>query len=77
MSHAAKLEAEKPLSTDARCLDQLARIRQSAEFDATDRQHRFLQYVFEETLSGRGDRIKAYTVEAAIARVAAADAQLR
>nr|WP_153500114.1 tetratricopeptide repeat protein [Sinorhizobium meliloti] len=60
--HAAASEAEKPQSTDSRCLAQLARIRQSAEFDATGREHRFLQYVVEETLAGRGSRIKAYTV---------------
>ncbi|WP_018237999.1 adenylate cyclase [Ensifer sp. BR816] len=62
MIHAAESEAEKPQSTDARCLAQLSRIRQSAEFDATDREHRFLQYVVEETLAGRGGRIKAYSV---------------
>ncbi len=43
-------------------LAQLARIRQSADFDATDREHRFLEYVVAETLAGRGSRIKAYTV---------------
>lgn len=62
MINPAPSEAEKPQSTDARCLAQLARIRQSADFDATDREHRFLQYVVEETLAGRGGRIKAYTV---------------
>lgn len=60
--HAAASDADEAQFTDARCLAQLARIRQSAEFDATDREHRFLQYVVEETLAGRGGRIKAYTV---------------
>lgn len=60
--HTAASDPEKPQSTGARCLAQLARIRQSADFDATEREHRFLQYVVEETLAGRGGRIKAYTV---------------
>ncbi|WP_244620030.1 hypothetical protein [Mesorhizobium sp. NFR06] len=34
----------------------------SADFDATGRERRFLTHVVEETLAGRGDRIKAYTI---------------
>ncbi|EHK54296.1 hypothetical protein MAXJ12_25823, partial [Mesorhizobium alhagi CCNWXJ12-2] len=34
----------------------------SADFEATDREHRFLSYVVEETLSGRDGRIKAYSI---------------
>lgn len=45
----------------ADCRAQLARILGSPDFDATDREHRFLNHVVEETLSGRGDRIKAYS----------------
>lgn len=60
--YTAASDPEKPQSTDARCLAQLARIRQSTDFNATEREHRFLQYVVEETLAGRGNRIKAYTV---------------
>lgn len=41
---------------------QLHRILNSADFEATDREHRFLSHVVEETLSGRGGRIKAYTI---------------
>lgn len=44
------------------CRDQLARILSSADFDATDRERRFLGHVVEETLAGRGDRIKAYSI---------------
>lgn len=44
------------------CRAQLHRILNSADFEATDREHRFLSHVVEETLSGRGDRIKAYTI---------------
>jgi len=42
--------------------DQLARILASAEFDATDRERRFLSYVVDETLAKRSDRIKAYSI---------------
>jgi hypothetical protein len=44
------------------CQQQLSRILDSAEFDTTDRGRRFLRYVVDETLAGRGDRIKAYSV---------------
>lgn len=46
----------------ADCRAQLARILDSQDFDATDRAHRFLRYVVEEALSGRSDRIKAYSI---------------
>ena len=41
---------------------QLQRILNSADFEATDREHRFLSHVVEEALSGRGGRIKAYSI---------------
>ncbi|TJV15109.1 MAG: hypothetical protein E5Y16_33245, partial [Mesorhizobium sp.] len=44
------------------CRAQLARILNSADFDATGRERRFLSHVVEETLAGRGDRIKAYSI---------------
>jgi hypothetical protein len=44
------------------CRAQLHRILNSVDFEATDREHRFLSYVVEETLSGRGGRIKAYSI---------------
>ncbi|RWP41106.1 MAG: hypothetical protein EOR04_16815 [Mesorhizobium sp.] len=44
------------------CRAELALILDSRDFDATDREHRFFRYVVEETLAGRGDRIKAYSV---------------
>jgi hypothetical protein len=53
--------SDLPLSADA-CREQVARIVQSADFDATDRERRFLQYVVEEKLAGRAARIKAYSV---------------
>lgn len=44
------------------CRAQLNRILNSADFEATGREHRFLSHVVEETLSGRGGRIKAYSI---------------
>lgn len=44
------------------CRAQLERILKSAEFDATDRERRFLTYVVDETLAGRSSRIKAYSI---------------
>ncbi|PDQ22714.1 hypothetical protein CN311_01840 [Mesorhizobium sanjuanii] len=44
------------------CRAQLALILNSADFDATGRERRFLSHVVEETLEGRGDRIKAYSI---------------
>lgn len=46
----------------ADCHAQLARILSSADFDATDRKHRFLRYIVDEALAGRGSRIKAYSI---------------
>ncbi len=40
----------------------LQRVLASAEFDASDRNRRFLKYIVEETLAGRANRIKAYGV---------------
>jgi adenylate cyclase len=42
--------------------DQLARILGSAEFVATNRLRSFLRFVVEETLAGRAERLKAYTI---------------
>ncbi len=41
---------------------ELNRVLNSAHFDASERNRRFLGYVVEETLMGRGERIKAYTI---------------
>ncbi len=42
--------------------EQLERVITSQDFDASGRNHRFLQYVVEETLAGRGEHIKAYSI---------------
>ncbi len=41
---------------------ELARILSSPDFEASERNRRFLSYVVEETLEGRADRIKAYSI---------------
>ena len=53
--------AENAISAED-CRAQLSRILNSADFDTSGRKHRFLSHVVEEVLSGRGNRIKAYTV---------------
>ena len=44
----------------------LERILASADFDASGRNRRFLRHVVEETLAGRADRIKGYSVATAV-----------
>ncbi|MGH6709893.1 MAG: tetratricopeptide repeat protein [Bradyrhizobium sp.] len=44
------------------CREQLDRILSSSDFSASERERRFLSYVGEEALSGRGARIKAYSI---------------
>jgi adenylate cyclase len=41
---------------------ELNRVLTSPQFDTSERNRRFLEYVVEETLAGRADRIKAYNV---------------
>src|SRR5215831_10779775 len=41
---------------------QLQRIIASSQFDASPRNRRFLQYVVEETLADRAERIKGYSI---------------
>lgn len=41
---------------------QLEKILSSGDFDASDRNRQFLRYIVEETLAGRADRIKAYSI---------------
>lgn len=46
--------------------EQLERILASPDFDAPERNRRFLRYVVEEALAGRGERIKAYGIAVAV-----------
>jgi TolB-like protein len=45
---------------------QLERILASGAFDASRRNRGFLRFVVEETLAGRGDRLKAYTIATSV-----------
>ena len=49
-----------PSAADVRA--QLERLVASPDFDVPARARRFLSYVVEETLAGRADRIKAYSI---------------
>src|SRR4051812_16132025 len=56
------LQSEPEDWSDEVVRDELHRVLQSSQFDASERNRRFLSYVIEETLAGRADRIKAYNV---------------
>lgn len=45
---------------------QLSRILMCRDFDASDRNRRFLQYIVEEALQGRAERIKAYSIATSV-----------
>jgi TolB-like protein len=45
---------------------ELEHILSSPAFDASERNRRFLRHVVEETLAGRGDRIKAYSIATSV-----------
>jgi len=47
---------------DKGILEELSRILASSQFTGTSRSKRFLDYIVKETLSGRGDDIKGYTL---------------
>jgi len=53
---------QDPAPADEEIQKQLRRILDSPEFQATDRQREFLQFVVLETLAGRSYEIKGYTV---------------
>lgn len=44
----------------------LERVLSSGNFDASDRNRQFLKYIVEETLEGRNERIKAYTIATSV-----------
>ncbi|MBB3657663.1 TolB-like protein [Rhizobium sp. BK650] len=61
---------------DAGVRAQLDRILASSEFLAPERGRRFLQYIVQETLEGRSEQLKAYTIaQAVFGRDASFDAQ--
>ncbi|APG88096.1 adenylate cyclase (plasmid) [Sinorhizobium americanum CCGM7] len=50
------------LPTEAELRSQLARILSSPEFDVPERARKFLAYIVEEAIGGRGDRIKGFSI---------------
>lgn len=58
------IQQERP--TAAAVLEQLNRIVSSGEFDASERNRRFLRHIVTETLDGRAHRIKAYGIATAV-----------
>jgi adenylate cyclase len=53
---------EAQAATTEAVREELRRILRSPDFDASERNRRFLRHVVEEALAGRTDRIKAYTI---------------
>ncbi len=56
----------RPACAPDAVLQQLECILRSADFDASERNRRFLRYVVQEVLAGRGERIKAYSIATAV-----------
>ena len=54
------VDPETCSADDARAA--LRHVLQSLQFEASERNRRFLEYVVEETLAGRAERIKAYSI---------------
>lgn len=46
--------------------EQVKRILSCRDFDASERNRRFLEYVVEETIEGRAERIKAYSIATSV-----------
>jgi TolB-like protein len=53
-------------ASDDEVRTELQRILSSQAFETSQRNRRFLSYVVEETLSGRSDRIKAYSIATSV-----------
>jgi adenylate cyclase len=59
-------DATSPILPLEAIQDTLERILASVDFDASERNRRFLRHVVEETLAGRADRIKGYSIAVAV-----------
>jgi TolB-like protein len=59
-----RVDSERTVAGEwaAEIRDQLERILSSSDFAVPERARKFLRYVVEETLAGRGDRIKGYSI---------------
>ncbi|MGO4728298.1 MULTISPECIES: tetratricopeptide repeat protein [unclassified Inquilinus] len=59
-------DATSPVLPVGAIREALEHILASTDFDASERNRRFLRHVVEETLAGRADRIKGYSVAMAV-----------
>ena len=65
MNRSRRTGSEAPIwsETDQKAIrEQLVRILNSGPFHQSQRRQRFLEYLVNETLAGRGERLKAYNV---------------
>src|SRR6185437_8716280 len=63
----ARPDAESALGSDREAVElHLARVLQSPPFARAPRMQRFLSFLIEETLAGRGSQLKEYTVAVAV-----------
>ncbi len=59
---AERIRNEDSGPSDEEVRQELSTLLGRAEFHASERNRRFLSYIVEETLQGRADRIKAYSI---------------
>ena len=59
---AERIRSEDSGPSDEEVRRELSTLLGRAEFHASERNRRFLSYIVEETLQGRADRIKAYSI---------------
>ena len=57
-----RVAPEDNIPTEVEARLELQKMLASKDFDTSTRNRRFLKFVVEETLAGRGDRIKAYNI---------------
>jgi hypothetical protein len=62
----SEAQAENGSPTPEAVREQLERILSHPEFTASDRRKSFLRYVVEETLAGRADHLKGYSIAVSV-----------
>src|SRR4029450_4609724 len=59
---AERIKSEDNCPSDEEVRQELSTLLGRGDFHASERNRRFLTYIVEETLQGRADRIKAYSI---------------
>ena len=59
---AERIRSEDNVPSDQEVRQELSTLLGRGDFHASERNRRFLTYIVEETLQGRADRIKAYSI---------------